>query len=122
MTQLTRPLDPEIDMLTEAETAAIESRTEERRIAITAALDELKSAVKSDKIVARLTALLSELEYSRETHVQWANASAESLARNPNIGDRTFHLKCVEEYDERLAAINEAIEFLSGGYKVLGFE
>src|SRR5687767_1983019 len=64
-------------------------------------------------VVARLSALLPELEFSRETHVQWANASPQAYAANPSIGDSAFHTQRIADYDERIAAIKEAIAALS---------
>lgn len=64
-------------------------------------------------IVDRLNRLLPELEYSRETHVQWSSTSDEALARNPEIGSRDFHQQCIADYDERIAAIKEAATALA---------
>ena len=61
-----------------------------------------------DHIVDRLDALLPELEYSRETHVQWRDCPQHFRDRNPEIGDSDFHARAVADYDERIAAIKAA--------------
>jgi hypothetical protein len=60
----------------------------------------------------RLEALLPELEYSRQTHVEWRDADDKFRLRNPAIGDSAFHASCIEDYDERIAAIKEAAALL----------
>jgi hypothetical protein len=61
---------------------------------------------------ARLDALLPELEYSRETHVQWRDCDQKYRDTNPAIGSSEFHAQCVKHYDERIAAIKEAAQLL----------
>lgn len=64
----------------------------------------------------RLRAILPELYHSRETHRQWRDhirANPGELRRNPDIGDADFHDRMVGVYDERIDAINEAIDRLS---------
>lgn len=61
----------------------------------------------------KLAALLPGLEFSRQTHVEWRDCDQSWRDRNPSIGDSAFHDKCVKEYDERIASINEAIKALS---------
>ena len=68
--------------------------------------------VKSLREIERLKALRPELEFARETHDEWANASDAALARNPEIGSRDFHRSCVALYDERLAAIDDACDLV----------
>ncbi len=65
-------------------------------------------------VVDRLKALLPELEYSRETHVQWRDCHQKYRDENPRIGDSAFHQGCVETYDERIAVIKEAIDIIGG--------
>jgi hypothetical protein len=60
----------------------------------------------------RLEALLPELEYSRQTHIEWRDCSQEYRDRNPQIGNAEFHDSCVKDYDERIAAITEAAALL----------
>jgi hypothetical protein len=65
------------------------------------------------RVVERLTALLPDLEYSRQTHVDWRDCESKYRVANPDIGDAEFHAQCVREYDERIGAIREAIDLLS---------
>lgn len=67
----------------------------------------------TERIAARLDALLPDLEYSRETHVQWRDCDQRYRDENPAIGDAEFHAKAVSWYDERIAAIKEAAAALS---------
>ena len=64
-------------------------------------------------IAKRLQALLPELEDGRETHVQWRDCAQKWRDQNPSIGTSEFHANCVRYYDERIAAVKEAIEALS---------
>lgn len=57
----------------------------------------------------RLRDLLPELEYARETHRQWRDCDQIHRDRNPQIGSAEFHAEIFEKYNERIAAINEAI-------------
>lgn len=79
-----------------------------------AVLEQENAALKDDhhKIAQRLSALLPELEYSRETHVQWRDCDQTHRDRNPKIGSSEFHAQCVTDYDERIAAIKEAVTAL----------
>lgn len=61
----------------------------------------------------RLKALIPGLEYSRETHRQWRDCDQKYRDENPAIGDPDFHQKCIDEYDERISAIKEAIGALN---------
>lgn len=65
------------------------------------------------RAVARLKNIIPELEYARETHVQWRDCHQKYRDENPSIGDSAFHKKYVEIYDERIAAIKEAIEIIN---------
>lgn len=64
-------------------------------------------------IVDRLNALIPELEYSRETHIQWRDCDQRYRDENPDIGSAAFHDEQVKIYDERISAINEAIAALA---------
>jgi hypothetical protein len=70
-----------------------------------------------ETILAQLLAVIPEIAHGRETHRLWANAPAESYARNPDIGDKAFHQRCMAEYDARLKAINDAIAYLSRDHR-----
>lgn len=74
---------------------------------------------KSKHFIMRLKALLPNLEYSRETHVEWRDCHQKYRDENPRIGDAKFHQTCVDDYDERITAINDTIEFF---YKLEEFE
>lgn len=63
-------------------------------------------------ISERLEALLPELEYSRETHVQWRDCEDKWRRANPQIGDKAFHAEMVRVYDERISTIKQAAEAL----------
>jgi CRISPR/Cas system CMR subunit Cmr6 (Cas7 group RAMP superfamily) len=66
-------------------------------------------------IATRLRRLLPLLEHGKETHVQWRNYLRHPLvpaSAAKDVGDAHFHQKMVEEYDERIGAVSEAIGFL----------
>ena len=44
-----------------------------------------------DSLLERLSALLPELEFSKETHRQWRDCEQIYRDQNPMIGDRAFH-------------------------------
>jgi len=52
--------------------------------------------------------LLPELEYARETHVQWRDCAQVFRDNNPQIGDSNFHAEMVVTYDKRISTIKEA--------------
>lgn len=66
----------------------------------------------AQQIIMRLKNLLPELNYAKETHRQWRDCDQKYRLKNPDIGDRDFHAKYVDIYDERISAIEEAIIFL----------
>lgn len=66
------------------------------------------------EVANRLQALLSELEYARQTHVEWRDCDQSYRDANPHIGDSAFHQNCVSIYDERIDAIKEAVKVLQG--------
>ncbi len=63
------------------------------------------------EVTERLKALIYGLEFSRGTHIDWA----EWFEENPNdermasLGDAEFHRKCEAEYNERISAVGIAI-------------
>ena len=63
-------------------------------------------------IIQRLEGLLPELQYSRETHVQWRDCDQSYRDRNPEIGEAEFHARAVQDYDNRICVIRDAIEHL----------
>ena len=70
----------------------------------------------SAQIVARLRALLPDLEWGRETHVQWRDYLASGRApsgADRDVGDAAFHQRLVEIYDERIAAVCQAADFIA---------
>lgn len=70
--------------------------------------------VTPERLLLRLEALLPELAYSRQTHVEWRDCDQVHRDRNPEIGSAEIHAQYVRDYDERIGAIQEAIEFLRG--------
>jgi len=66
----------------------------------------------SQQIIDRLKKLLPELEYARETHRQWSECPQEFRDKNPDSGDAEFHSKYVGIYNERISAIEEAVNYL----------
>ena len=59
-----------------------------------------------DEIRERLTDAISTVEFSRQTHVEWAAYLREHPEREPNgIGDAEYHEKAVGEYDNVLAVL-----------------
>jgi hypothetical protein len=69
-----------------------------------------------DALRARLTALLPDLENGRRIHAEWVDywqkPDAEQGAKEW-VGDADFHRRLVAKYDERIAAIQQAIECLA---------
>lgn len=68
----------------------------------------------SESAANRLAALLPDLEYAQETHVQWRDCDQRYRDMNPDIGSAEFHAQLVREYNERIEAIREAIVCLRG--------
>lgn len=59
-----------------------------------------------------LEGLLPELEYARETHVQWRDCQQKDRDANPDIGDADFHERMVRTYDVRIETIRKAASLL----------
>lgn len=65
-----------------------------------------------DSLLERLSALLPELEFSKETHRQWRDCEQIYRDQNPMIGDPAFHDTQVELYEERIETILDTISLL----------
>lgn len=65
----------------------------------------------------RLEALLPELEYSRQTHVEWRDCSIATRTSATKGIVAAYHDSCVKDYDERIAAIKEATALLRRLFK-----
>jgi len=69
-------------------------------------------AMKSETLAAELEALLPELEYSRQTHIEWRDCPQHCRDRNPEIGSAAFHADAVKQYDVRIETIRRAANHL----------
>lgn len=63
-------------------------------------------------LIERLGNLVPELEYGRETHVQWRDCDQKYRDAEPSIGTREFHADMVTKYDERIACVRAAIAYI----------
>lgn len=79
---------------------------------LVAAAPSPKWGAKPAALIGRLEALLSDLEFSRETHRQWRDCDQSYRDQNPDIGDDQFHAQMMNVYDERISVIVDAIECL----------
>ena len=61
-----------------------------------------------EAFAAELDGLLPELEFARETHVQWRDCDQSWRDANPSIGDSAFHDGYVTIYDTRISTIKRA--------------
>lgn len=71
------------------------------------------------KICKELESLLPGLEYSRQTHVLWRDCEQKYRDENPEAGDKEHHIQCIEEYDQRIATIKDAINTITEQEKVI---
>lgn len=58
-------------------------------------------------LLKRADETITQLEYHRETHRQWAECDLSHNAANPQIGDNAWHAEVVKDYDRMLATVRD---------------
>ncbi len=62
--------------------------------------------------VKQTDAAIEVLEEARETHLPWIRHLGQSLPGAPEVGDISFHLKVVMQYNNALKALDSACSFM----------
>ena len=64
-------------------------------------------------LLKRLENLIPDLEYGQETHRIWRDCDQKYRDAEPSLGDKDFHIKLVDTYENRILTVKDAIEQLS---------
>ena len=69
-------------------------------------------ALQHSNCVKQTDAAIEVLREARETHLPWIRYLGQSLPGAPEVGDISFHLKVVMQYNNALKALDSACSFM----------